>query len=83
MHEITDFLFGKKALKKAADQGASAKPAAAPEQSYDYIKDQIAASSPQKKFVPALQPTRKQLGATAKDPAVAELASPRTPRRKK
>lgn len=79
MHDITDFLFGKKTLKKAAAQGVPAKPAPVADQSYDYVKSQIAAS---KSLPPATQPTRKQLGALAKDPATAELASPRTRRKK-
>lgn len=78
-----DFLFGKKALKKAAAQGVQPSAEVPSEnQSYDYVKSQIAASTPQKKFVPSLQPTRKQLGAPAKDPAADELASPRTRRKK-
>jgi hypothetical protein len=82
MSDITDFLFGKKTLKKAAAQGAPAPSTPSENQSYDYLKSQIAASAPQKKFVPSLQPTRKQLGAPEKDPATAELASPRTRRKK-
>lgn len=89
MHQLTDFLFGKKALKKASEQGTSA-PSATADQSYDYVKSQIAAgkqfSEAQRKSAGGLpaanQPTRKQLGAPAKDPATAELASPRTRRKK-